>query len=83
MYGKLKDLKTYKLVYPHTIQHYYFDGPDVEVESDVHGNARGENATEFRPRGHSLKKEIQETVTTEKLAPRLIAQNFTEESGIF
>ena len=83
MYGKLKDLKTYKLVYPHIIQHYYFDGPEVEVESDVHGNARGENATEFRPREHSLKKEIQETMTTEKRAPRLIAQNFTEESDIF
>ena len=41
MYGKLKDLKTYKLVYPHIIQHYYLDGPEVEVESDVHGNARG------------------------------------------
>ena len=40
MYGKLKDLKTYKLVYPHIIQHYYFDGPEVEVESDVHRNMR-------------------------------------------
>lgn len=83
MYGKLKDLKTYKLVYPHIIQHYYFDGPEVQVESDVHGNAKGENATEFRPRGYSLKKEIQETMTTEKRALRLIAQDFTEESDIF
>lgn len=64
VHDKLKDLKTYKLVYPHIIQHYYFDGPEVEVESDVHWNASGENVTDFKPREHSLKKEIQETMTT-------------------
>ena len=47
MNGKLKYLKTYKLVYLHIIKNYYFEG---EAESDVHGNSKGENDTEFRPR---------------------------------
>ena len=48
MNGKLKDLKTFKLVYPRIIAEH-FDCPDVEPKSGVHGNSKGENATECRP----------------------------------
>ena len=64
MNDKLKDLKTYKLVYLYLIQHHYFDCSKVEAESDAHGKAKDENTMESRPGKQSLKKEIQETMTS-------------------
>ena len=61
MNDKLKDLKTYTLVYLNLIQHHCFDCSRVKAESDAHGKAKDENTMESRPREHSLKKEIQET----------------------
>lgn len=78
--GKIKDMKIYNLVYPYSIIHYYFtDGRVVPIHGQTHGNAKSIHATEFRPRAHSTKVELRENAATDMRAPRIVAQQSTEE----
>lgn len=82
--GKLKDLGTYHLTCPFLIVHYYFKGSEnVCVHGDTHGNVKpGSTATEFGPREHSSKVECRTKTGTDRRAPRIIAQEFTEQIDI-
>ena len=82
--GKLKDLGTYHLTCPFLIVYYYFKGSEnVCVHGDTHGNVKsGSTATEFGPREHSLKVECRTKAGSDRRAPRIIAQEFTEQIDI-
>lgn len=80
MKGKIKDMKIYILVYPYIIIHYYFTGGHVvPIHGQPHGNAKSATATEFRPRDHSTKVELRENAASDMRAPRIVAQESTEE----
>ena len=78
--GKIKDLKEYTLINTHIIVHYYFTGGHVvQIHGQAHGNAKSSNATEFRPRQHSTKVALRESVASDHRAPRVIVQEPTEK----
>ena len=76
VYGRLKDLPTFKLINPFIIVHYSLSAgiQSDEVHGNTHGNAKeGSTATEFRPTEHSFKVECRTKTAMDTRAPRIIA----------
>ena len=82
-HGKLKNVKKYQLQNPFIVVHYNVSGEgSVFTHGSAHGNAKSSSATEFRPREHSMKVEIRKQLISDPRAPRIIAQESTENSNL-
>ncbi|XP_028514907.1 uncharacterized protein LOC110239267 isoform X1 [Exaiptasia diaphana] len=83
VYAKMRDTTTCSLLCPNIIMHYYFNtGHRVPIVADKHGNTKNENASNFRPKEHSLKQSCKKLVQEDSRAPRLICQEMQEKVDV-